>query len=299
MFAEPLRMRQTSQQGPIVITDLQQGKIISLMPAQKTAMVMQLENVPEIEDESQFNIFHGIRKTIKKAQETEDASVEFLGEQEINGLPAIGYRIETHGIKTTIWADVETELPIQIESSRDMMGSKTTHIMSDFVFDAELDESLFSLEIPEGYSVQTIPVDAAKPSEKDLIEMLRMWAETTEGEFPSTLDLSILKSVIKEEFEIPFERKLKQEKKLKPAKAKKSAEQELQEMFIRLIPIGRGLAFLQLLPARSDWHYAGKDVQFGDANMAIFWYRPEGSETYRVIYGDLSIKDVAPANLPK
>ena len=42
-----------------------------------------------------------------------------------------------------------------------------------------------------------------------------------------------------------------------------------------------------------------KDVKLGDADKAIFWYRPKGAEKYRVIYGDLSVKDVAPENLPK
>jgi hypothetical protein len=46
-------------------------------------------------------------------------------------------------------------------------------------------------------------------------------------------------------------------------------------------------------------HYAGNGVKLGDAETAIFWYLPEGSETYRVIYGDLSVKDVTPENLPK
>jgi len=61
----------------------------------------------------------------------------------------------------------------------------------------------------------------------------------------------------------------------------------------------RGLTFLLNLPAESNWRYAGEDVKFGDVNSAIFWYRLEGSETYRVIYGDLSAKDVAQENLPK
>jgi hypothetical protein len=41
-----------------------------------------------------------------------------------------------------------------------------------------------------------------------------------------------------------------------------------------------------------------EDVKFGDSDAPIFWYRPEGAETYRVIYGDLSVKDVEPENLP-
>jgi hypothetical protein len=44
--------------------------------------------------------------------------------------------------------------------------------------------------------------------------------------------------------------------------------------------------------------YAGKGVKLGDAETAIFWYKPEDSETYKVIYGDLSIKEVAEEDLP-
>jgi hypothetical protein len=32
---------------------------------------------------------------------------------------------------------------------------------------------------------------------------------------------------------------------------------------------------------------------------AIFWYKPKGSQTYKVIYGDLSIKEVAEGDLPR
>jgi len=40
-------------------------------------------------------------------------------------------------------------------------------------------------------------------------------------------------------------------------------------------------------------------VEFGDADTAVFLYRPKDSDTYRVIYGDLSVKDSAPEDLPK
>ena len=52
--------------------------------------------------------------------------------------------------------------------------------------------------------------------------------------------------------------------------------------------------FVRHLPKQADWHYAGADATLGDAATPIFWYRPQGSETYRVIYADLSVRDVAP-----
>ena len=79
----------------------------------------------------------------------------------------------------------------------------------------------------------------------------------------------------------------------------KPLPQLVQETQNTMTLIVRGIMFAQMLPADSDWHYAGKDVKLGDVNTAIFWYRPANSETYRVIYGDLSVKDVAPENLSK
>jgi len=64
--------------------------------------------------------------------------------------------------------------------------------------------------------------------------------------------------------------------------------------------MGKGFVFFQQLdPTGATWHYAGSGVKLGEADKAIFWYQPKNSQTYRVIYGDLSIKDVAPENLPK
>jgi len=47
-----------------------------------------------------------------------------------------------------------------------------------------------------------------------------------------------------------------------------------------------------------QWYYAGDGVKLGDASKAIFWYQPKDSEIWRVIYGDLSVKDVNEEDLP-
>ena len=62
--------------------------------------------------------------------------------------------------------------------------------------------------------------------------------------------------------------------------------------------MARGMVFVTSLPPDSNQNYAGENVKFGDAQTPIFWYQPAGSQTYRVIYGDLSVKDVAPEDLP-
>jgi len=61
----------------------------------------------------------------------------------------------------------------------------------------------------------------------------------------------------------------------------------------------KGLMFIRFFKGEGKWIYAGKGVKIGDANTAIFWYRPAGSATYHVIYGDLSVEDVNENELPQ
>jgi outer membrane lipoprotein-sorting protein len=282
MFMEPMHMRQISS-GAIVISDLQEGKILTLIPEQKKAMVMEMENIPENKDQSELNMFHAIRKHIQEAKETEDESVSFLGEKQINGMTAIGYHVQRLGVDITVWADPRTKLPVQMENK---MGP-VTYTMTDIVFNVKLDETLFSLVIPEGYTVRTMQVDASKPTEEDLIVMFQIWSEHMDGSLPSVLDMYASMEFVK------YQRKKMKEKGQEPS------EESVLELQKTIMKLSRGGTFVQGLPAESNWHYAGAGVIFGDAEKAIFWYRPEGSATYRVIYGDLSVKDVSPENLPK
>ena len=287
MFMEPGRMRQVMPDGGIMIFDEHQGRMMTLMPAEKKAMIIEMENVPE-DKQGQINMFHAIRNRI---QETQDESVEFIGEQKIDGVNAIGYHVEERNMNMTVWADAKTLMPIRIEYSMGgMMGMEGTVIMSDIVFDVELDESLF--EVPEGYDVHTMQIDASLPGEEDFIQALRLWSEATDGEFPSELNMKATAEFLKaftEKTGLKFEKD----------KAPDLSDPQFQKFMEILTKINRGIMFAHTLPEDCDWRYTGKDVKFGDADTAIFWYRPEGSETYRVIYGDLSVKDVAPGNLPK
>jgi outer membrane lipoprotein-sorting protein len=285
MFMEPGRLRQAKPEGTVVVTNLQQGRMVVLIPGQKRAIVYEMLNIPE--DPGDLNIFLEIRRRILEAKETEEESVEFLGESEIEGRNAIGYHVEKPGVDITVWADAETKVPIRLENT---MGP-TTYVISDIVFDIELDESQFSVQIPEGYTVHTLQMDCSDPTEKDLIEMFRIWSDNMDGNLPSSLEMSASMEFVRYQ-----QAKMKRQ-------GREPSEQEMMEKMMEvqqtIMKMSRGAMFVQQLPADSDSHYVGKDVKFGDADTPIFWYRPEGSETYRVIYGDLTIKDVAPENVPK
>jgi hypothetical protein len=76
----------------------------------------------------------------------------------------------------------------------------------------------------------------------------------------------------------------------------KLQDEEKVELALKMQP---GFVFVLVLKDENDWHYVGEDVKLGDGDSPICWYKPTGSETYRVIYGDLSVKDIAPEDLPK
>lgn len=59
-----------------------------------------------------------------------------------------------------------------------------------------------------------------------------------------------------------------------------------------------GCAFIEQLPEGSDWRYIGEDVKLGDGSQAVCWWKPPGSSFYRIVYGDLNVRDVAPNDLP-
>ncbi len=281
-----------------VIRILHHGQEIMLWPTGKKGLILKRINIPE-EKDRQTNWFHEIKERIRQAQEAEEESVEFLGKQEIDGVMAFVYRIGENSKMTdmTVWADTETLLPVRIEhsigSAGRVMNIEGTITYSDIIINAELDESLFA--VPEGYDARTIEIDSSKVSEDDLIHTLHLWADNTDGEFPLELNIKAAGE---------FFQRIREKMGLKGLTFKEGETPEFAEpKFSEFFPIRqriiRGLGFISKLPPESDWHYVGKDVKFGEAEKPIFWYKPEGSPTYRVLYGDLSIKNVKPENLPQ
>jgi len=94
---------------------------------------------------------------LRMLAEMRDGETDDLGVQEIDGRMARGF----HGVRGrsdfTVWADPETGLPVRVKIRQD--GLARTLVMSDFEWDAEMDESLFSTTAPEGYTVHRTTKD--------------------------------------------------------------------------------------------------------------------------------------------
>ena len=152
---EPNHQRIEMQDGRVVIVDTFQGKSISWDPVQKKAYLMATAIAPKYT----LNYYDQVKKDL--LGNFPDGSEENIGESEINGQRVVGFRLRHHDCEIIVWASVANSMPVMIESvgvfrpDPDKKKGQTTNIsITDMVVGEELDESLFSLTPPGGYSVE-------------------------------------------------------------------------------------------------------------------------------------------------
>jgi len=324
MRMEPGYLRNEMSHGDITIRDFSSGKDLHLMPGLKKAILTQ--RVGRNRGRRLFNYLDWISKLHEK-------DGEFIGQEKIDGQIADTFLAQKEFERTTIWVDPETNLPVRVEmvnfphpdkniivphmslSTRDFGGGskpytnekgdtvrvsgrsitisntdgiqeEMTRVMHDFVWDADLDESLFSLEPPEGYTVEEKQFDVSDRGENGLIGALAFWTEMSNGMFPSAIndlgDPNKVRPMLVEKFDRDGD-----------------PEEELEQAFGTMHEILKGLMFAQQRKVEGTWHYTGDGVRFGEADKPICWWKSEDSDSYRVIYGNLSIGDAAVEDLPE
>ncbi|MHC4145038.1 MAG: anti-sigma factor family protein [Planctomycetota bacterium] len=244
----------STQEHVVNIFDTESAKMLTLHTEGKVAVYSDIQG--HVQDITQ-NYVTFLLDIITDVQNNPDLEAKKIGEKEIDGQKVVGFLARDF----TIWADAETALPVRIEGQSERLSI----VFKNFQFNIPVEElePLVSMEVPEGYELvesKGKEFDMGTPTEQDLVECLRIWAEVMlDGNFPEKIGMT---------------------------------------EFTKLLPQveGKGMLFHMGL---NDRHYAGNGVKVGEADKAIFWYLPEGSGAYRVIYGDLSVKDVAEENLPK
>jgi outer membrane lipoprotein-sorting protein len=160
---EPGRTRFELPDGNIWIFDYQKRKVLILDPAKKTFAI-----------ESTTQGHRDIYNTFRKFQDLPGFSVSQIGQREVDGRQAVGFRMtkENTDMEMTVWADAETQLPIRTEETvRNAQGLTRKYITTDIVFDLDLGESLFSLDSPEGYE-QRRPIGVVE-RQTELIKRLK------------------------------------------------------------------------------------------------------------------------------
>jgi len=262
---------QSGEETMIGMMDLsQQNRLLMLYPLKKCAYTADYHGYNPT-----LLTYDGLKKDFR------DEAEENLGEMEINGRKAVGFRIVKDNKEIMVWADPETALPIQIESKAN--DGTETLTLTNITFGVELDDQLFDMTVPDDCLAMnmsteefTIPFEL---TEKYLVEGLKIAAGHRGGKFPTFFG--------------------------RGRPSKEARDKHVEESSRIVAPVEDDFAcmlateYFKRLPKGSEWQYIGEDVQLGDANTPVCWWKPPGAKTYRVVYGDLNIRDVEPGDLPK
>ena len=101
-----------------------------------------------------------------------------IGDRVINDIPAVGFEFEIPGqvyvnpdrqVRAQLWASGYDGTPLLIEVEyRDTLGQNMRQEYSDFRWNVPLDESLFDLAVPEGWSLSRIRTESAEYADAGL-----------------------------------------------------------------------------------------------------------------------------------
>jgi outer membrane lipoprotein-sorting protein len=279
------RVRSTlSNMDMTMILDLEDARMLTLVSLGVTKIASYID-IQGTGLEGTRSVLDFVRNVVSRVKDNPDADIQDLGEKEINGQKAVGFYVKGLNVDLTIWANKKTSLPIRIEFTE----GKTSTVIKNIEFDVPLEESLVSMEVPAGYTLKDnfIHIQVTAPdnhlsnaTEEDLVESLRIWAEIIlDGAFPDAIGTD---HFMKQAAVLGY--------KLASLGLPDSGEME---------QFPKGMIFLQEFEFGGKWGYAGKGVKLGDADKIILWYQPQGSNTYRAIYGDLKVAEVAEEDLPK
>jgi len=148
----------------VLIFDLKQKKAIMLDERSKVVAFPSLRTGAPIPN------------PLEQLRSLKQEGAERIGEETLDGRKLAVYKLRdvdllenSYGEKDAdikLWVDPQTQLPVRLIIFAPKSQTDTYVEFSDFHWNEELDPSLFSLEVPEGYAVQKEPLVQPKPAEK-------------------------------------------------------------------------------------------------------------------------------------
>ena len=285
----------------VTVEDTQTGEVLSLDMKKRTAMLKK-------EPSGQFGPgrpFEFIESLLR------GESIEFVGQQTVEGRLTNVFRHHRefkagNGESIEIWIDAKSKRLVQfcttpgnayfdpktapdrnaVAEEKFSKGTIAGSIDRDIVLDAQLDPSLFSLTPPTGFE-NINPPSRVVVTEEHMIEWLRLSAEANGGTF--------LK------LERGFNMKWHNAIANKTDPDRTEAERKYMKVAYKHILDGNRVPmekFYETLTEPKSFRYLGQGVKLGDKDRLVCFYKLKGTDRYRAVYGDLSVKDVSAEELP-
>jgi outer membrane lipoprotein-sorting protein len=300
--------------GNISIIDFNKGVELGVNPSEKRATVVRRVGRPP--RKGLFNVVSFI-STLHNGP-----SGKFVGREKIDGVDANVFAVKDGDfLSIRIWTDPKTNLPLRViwtmkhnpkldvavprigVYERDFGGDarvscvlgrsgtggiqqNTELTFENFKWNEKLDPDLFSVTPPPGYTVNEQELDDSYEGEKNLVDALSFWASMSQKSFPEQIADLCMEEKIRPKLIEAYDKQ-------------GDPHKEYQEALTMAGLLLDGLYFSQDMQGNGDWHYAGVGVKLGDKNKPVCWWKPEGSQKYRILYGDLRVADIDEADLPK
>jgi len=260
--------------------------LVSVMPDQKKFMKVTNKSPDELKQISEKD---DPRAMVRHIMSTE---YEQLGRDKINGIDVEG--IECSGPRVMggmfeegtarLWVEIGTDFPVRIEIEGIVAGGQMemSMVIDDFQWNVELDPALFVPDIPSDYT--SMEMKLPEVDESTAINGLRLFAELSDGQYPSGLAFMTLMKEISEALVAKYGVEFS-EKEDDYANATLAATTEI-------LPAASFYAQL----VEKDAAYYGDKVTSDDVDAVLMRWKISEDE-YRVIFGDLTTENVAVEDL--
>ncbi|MHC4457144.1 MAG: hypothetical protein ACYS0I_08635 [Planctomycetota bacterium] len=184
-----------------------------------------------------------------------------------------------------LWVEIGTDFPVRIEIEGIAAGGQMemSMVMDDFQWNVELAPALFVPDIPSDYT--SMEMNLLEVDESTAINGLRLFAELSDGQYPSSLAFTTLIKEITEalvaKYGVEFAKK-------------EDGYAKTTLATTQILPAASFYA--QLVGTEKDAVYYGDRVTSDDADTVLMRWKVSDDE-YRVIFGDLSVEDVTAEEL--
>jgi outer membrane lipoprotein-sorting protein len=271
-MAIPKKIRTEWPSGKIQIHDYEKRRILALYPSDRKAILG-----PMISSTIQTG------EPLLCLQQLGDSAGRLISREKLNSRQVEVYEAKQNQQIMRIWVDVKEQLPARVEvRSTGPSSQAPTMVLDHFQWNAPIADSKFSLEAPPGYALEG-PEDMTP--EQLLAVLLKTSAAYSNGFFPANLNAQTVLEMLQKDAPASF---------LGSASFRPGSVEQ-RNLFRTCL---WGLDFIEEMQSNGSWRYFG-GAKLGDEKAIVCWWKPPGAAKYKVMFGDLKIKEVSQDQLPQ
>ncbi|MBN1805253.1 MAG: hypothetical protein JW837_08390 [Sedimentisphaerales bacterium] len=202
MILQPGRMRFDARTGVrsfSAITDTGSQKTLLLSRHFKIAQYV--NTAEEFERMGASKLLYLCSRPIQNLWDLRDGTEEELGKRKFDGNTALGFKVihrdDNFDNEITLWADARSGRPISVEiisTALQAPGYRLVWALNNFDLDTELDESMFSMDVPADYALANQKslqdIDFEKKSDQEarkIVNVMQLWKDDRKDEAIKTL----------------------------------------------------------------------------------------------------------------